>query len=167
VPLGAGSFERLSALIAAQPTSPEADDAAFPGLPAPLRSIVADAQRRRGWHHLLPGIQALDLAPALPRPRSGAAARAELLRVYPRWGIPRHAHGGEELTLVLEGGFTDETGHFGAGDIALADPDLIHHPMADPGPPCLCFIVSDTAPRFTGALGALTRAWNWVAGRPA
>jgi hypothetical protein len=31
VPLGAGSFERLSALIAAQPTSPEADDAAFPG----------------------------------------------------------------------------------------------------------------------------------------
>ena len=165
VPLREDGFERLSILLQAEPRAPaSAPELGFAELPAPLRGTVAAALRKGTWRRLLPGVHALDLSAVLPRARGGQPVLAELLRVYPGWAIPRHGHGGEELTLVLAGGFTDETGHFKAGDIAIVDPALTHRPLADPGEPCLSFIVSDTAPRFTGPLGALTRAWHWFRG---
>ena len=40
-----------------------------------------------------------------------------LLRVRPGTALPRHAHRGTELTLVLEGAFADETGRHGPYDL--------------------------------------------------
>ena len=37
---------------------------------------------------------------------------------------------GTELTLVLAGGFSDETGHFLRGDLAEADASVDHRPVA-------------------------------------
>jgi putative transcriptional regulator len=159
VTLKAGGFERLLAGIERLPAGAEPilADPGLAGLPEPLRGPVAEALRRGAWTRLLRGVEGLDLGPGV----SGAGV-AQLLRVQPGAGIPRHSHGGEELTLVLSGGFTDEVGHFGPGDVVIADAALTHHPLADAGEPCLSFIVSDTPPRFTGTLGVLARARDWV-----
>ncbi len=47
--------------------------------------------------------------------------RARLIRLKAGRGVPRHTHGGSELTVVLEGSFSDETGHYARGDLAIAD----------------------------------------------
>ena len=56
--------------------------------------------------------------------------------------MPAHSHGGLELTLVLQGSFDDETGHFGPGDVEIADEMLEHTPIAGPGTPCIALAAS-------------------------
>lgn len=74
-----------------------------------------------------------------------------LLRIPPGQAVPDHGHNGLELTLVLQGSFSDKIGRFGVGDIELADASLDHMPVADSGDVCICLAATDTPLRF--------RAW--------
>lgn len=56
-----------------------------------------------------------------------------LLTIPPGQAMPDHGHHGMELTLVLHGSFSDETGTFRVGDVEVADDDLEHTPVADAG----------------------------------
>lgn len=64
--------------------------------------------------------------------------------------IPRHTHRGTEFTLVLEGGFSDEAGHYGVGDFIMRDAEEQHTPKADQDRDCVCIGVLDAPIRFTG-----------------
>lgn len=63
--------------------------------------------------------------------------------------VPEHSHNGLELTLVLQGSFSDATGRFGVGDIEIADDDLEHTPHADPGEACICLAATGAPLRFS------------------
>lgn len=63
--------------------------------------------------------------------------------------VPDHSHKGLELTLVLQGSFSDETGRFGVGDIEIADDDLEHAPVADKGEACICLAATGAPLRFS------------------
>lgn len=161
-PLPQGGFDRLIASIdQAQPDTFSSDAIDGLTLPAPLRPKVEQALKVTQWQQFLPGVEGLDLSSAFP----GCPSQVQLLRVTANQRIPRHAHSGEELTLVLSGGFTDETGHFLSGDVAFTGPALTHGPLADPGAPCVTLVVSDSAPIFTGAFGALFKVWGWFKGQ--
>ncbi|MCA0043190.1 ChrR family anti-sigma-E factor [Celeribacter litoreus] len=71
-----------------------------------------------------------------------------LLYIPPGQAVPDHGHNGIELTLVLQGSFSDETGWFGVGDMEVAGPELEHTPIADAGPPCICLAATDAPLRF-------------------
>ncbi|WP_299850434.1 ChrR family anti-sigma-E factor [uncultured Roseovarius sp.] len=71
-----------------------------------------------------------------------------LLYIPPGQAVPDHSHNGLELTLVLQGAFSDETGRFGPGDVEVADTDLEHTPTAEEGLPCICLAATDAALRF-------------------
>ena len=75
-----------------------------------------------------------------------------LMRIKAGTAMPPHTHQGQELTLVLAGGFSDEAGHYLRGDVAAADPTVDHRPIADPGKTCLCLAVTDAPLRLTGPL---------------
>ena len=77
---------------------------------------------------------------------------ARLLFIPPGQAVPDHGHNGLELTLVLQGSFSDATGHFGVGDLEIADQDLQHIPTADPGAPCICLAATDAPLRFRSLL---------------
>jgi putative transcriptional regulator len=102
-------------------------------------------------------------APALARARRAArraAARADggtlrLLRVRPGTALPRHAHRGTELTLVLEGAFSDETGRHGPGDLVEVEGEESHRPVAEGTADCVCLVATEGRLRFGGLLGAL------------
>ena len=66
--------------------------------------------------------------------------------------MPDHGHRGTELTLVLQGAFTDATDHFGAGDIEVANEELDHTPVADIGADCICLAATDAPLRFRGLM---------------
>ncbi|TDG11915.1 transcriptional regulator [Seongchinamella unica] len=63
--------------------------------------------------------------------------------------IPRHTHKGTELTLVLEGGFSDEEGHYEVGDFIMRDAEQQHSPTATRDRDCICIGVLDAPIKFT------------------
>ena len=69
--------------------------------------------------------------------------------------VPDHSHNGLELTLVLQGSFSDETGRFGVGDLEVADDSLEHTPVADEGLPCICLAATDAPLRFSSIIPRL------------
>lgn len=80
---------------------------------------------------------------------------ARLLYIPAGQAVPDHGHGGLELTLVLQGSFSDETGMFGVGDVEVADEDLEHVPVAGAGPPCICLAATDAPLRFNALIPRL------------
>lgn len=69
--------------------------------------------------------------------------------------VPDHGHNGLELTLVLQGSFSDETGRYGVGDVEVAREDLDHTPMAGIEAPCICLAATDAPLRFNSFLPRL------------
>jgi putative transcriptional regulator len=63
--------------------------------------------------------------------------------------IPRHTHRGTELTLVLEGSFSDEEGVYQEGDFLIRDAEHVHTPTAARTGDCICVGVLDAPIRFT------------------
>ena len=71
-----------------------------------------------------------------------------LLYIPPGQAVPDHSHNGLEMTLVLQGSFSDGTGRFGVGDVEIADEHLDHTPVADDKEPCICLAATDARLRF-------------------
>jgi len=78
--------------------------------------------------------------------------KASLLRIAAGRAIPRHTHRGDEMTLVLEGDFSDEHGRYARGDFAVADGSIEHQPVAGAGGDCICLVVNSAPIRLTGKL---------------
>ena len=77
-------------------------------------------------------------------------ASVRLLRIPAGTAVPDHGHRGTELTLVLQGAFTDEEDRFAAGDVEVANEDLHHTPVAEEGMDCICLAATDAPLRFSG-----------------
>ncbi|WP_420432388.1 cupin domain-containing protein [Hyphobacterium sp.] len=124
---------------------PEPDVEIEKPIAAPCRDpIFPQALARLGfevgvtpWRSRLGGVQGCKID-RLSEP--GVDAR--LLKIQPGSGIPHHDHGGEELTLVLSGGFSDEAGSYHRGDVCYGEAGVAHRPVGLPGEPCICFAVS-------------------------
>jgi len=82
---------------------------------------------------------------------------AELYRISPGAKIPRHSHGGTEYTLVVAGGFRDEHGGYGPGDVAVIDGAVSHQPVADEDEVCLALVIRNGGLRFEGAFGLMQK----------
>ncbi|MFN3911594.1 cupin domain-containing protein, partial [Hyphomonas sp.] len=89
--------------------------------------------------------------------RSGERLETELYRISPGARIPRHAHAGNEYTLVVAGGFSDERGSYGPGEVVINGPNDLHQPVGDEGEVCYALAVRDGGLRFTGVMGLLQR----------
>lgn len=117
-------------------------------IPEPLRGYLGGGIEGIRWKRLASGLeQSLVL--------ESGRARARLYRIAPGVTIPEHGHDGNELTLVLRGGFSDINGHYGPGDVACADDEVVHNPVADRDGACICLAVTDAPLRLTGLLGRL------------
>lgn len=78
---------------------------------------------------------------------------SSLLHIDPGGSVPQHTHQGFELTLLLEGSFSDEYGEYVPGDFILLDGSHNHNPVSDKG--CLCFTVANDALQFTQGVNKL------------
>ncbi|MGX1497201.1 putative transcriptional regulator [Labrenzia sp. MBR-25] len=125
--------------------SDKVDDSAT-AIPESLRSIIGSSMDQLPWKTLLPGVKECKFGEI-----DGCAS--SLLWVRAGRAMPSHTHHGTELTLVLKGGFKDEDGHYVAGDVAFADGDIDHKPVADEGEDCICFAVTAGRLQLTGPVG--------------
>ena len=85
----------------------------------------------------------------------GSGTKTRLLKLAPGFVTPAHSHKGRELTMVLQGSFSDELGRYGPGDVEEADGEVNHQPMADTGEPCICLAVTDAPLRFDNLVGKI------------
>jgi putative transcriptional regulator len=78
-----------------------------------------------------------------------------LLYIPPGKAVPEHGHQGQELTLVLQGSFSDSAGAFHRGDVEVAHDEIDHQPVAGPGEPCICLAATDAPLRFRALIPRL------------
>lgn len=142
----AAMLARLDAEPATAPAAMPADlvEEADPDrLPTALQPWFGHSLRALRWKRVAPGVQ---------RIRAGSIAGGDLmlLRIAPGSKLPLHSHGGNELTVILDGAYDDLLGHFGPGDVADLDGQTLHQPVTSPGVPCICVAATDAPLKFSG-----------------
>jgi putative transcriptional regulator len=103
---------------------------------------VLDAMaKRRRW--AAPGVWVAPVA------RGPGPARVYLLGVSAGMSVPLHSHRGEEMLLVLKGGFADRGADFEPGDFAQNGESVEHRPRITDQGECVCLVAADgpLAPR--------------------
>lgn len=138
-------------LIASQSTS---DDTALRisdgTLPAPLQDYVGGDLDAIKWRSIGMGVKQAILL-------TDKTATARLLYIPAGCAVPDHGHRGTELTLVLQGAFSDEEDRFARGDVEVAGEDLEHTPIADIGEDCICLAATDAPLKFNALMPRLAQ----------
>lgn len=119
-----------------------------PLIPQPLRGYLGGDLGDVAWKPVMRGLDEHRIA-------CPGEAKVRLMRIRAGVSMPRHTHKGREMTLVLAGGFTDDTGHYLRGDLSQTDGTVDHVPTADDDGDCVCVAVTDAPLRLTGPIGRL------------
>jgi putative transcriptional regulator len=114
------------------------------GIPKCLKKFIPEGYERLNWTRLSPSIQTSELC------RDSDGTKVELLKIKPGGSAPTHTHLGDELTVILEGSFSDERGVYKAGDFMACDGSHQHTPVASQDRECICLVVSKAPIQFTG-----------------
>lgn len=139
--LNENSLANTMALIAQGAPTPTPARPKCSVLPAPLQDYVGGTVDDIRWKPIGMGVkQAI-----LPTTRD---ATARLFFIPAGAAVPDHGHNGMELTMVLQGAFSDEVDHFARGDVEIANEDLEHTPVADMSEDCICLAVTDAPLKF-------------------
>jgi putative transcriptional regulator len=124
-------------------------------IPAPIRKRFGISGKNIRWHRLALGVWHYRFS------QDGEnAGDLRLLKIAPGYRMLEHGHGGTELTLVLEGAFSDSTGEYLPGDIQEVADEIEHSPVADRVSGCICLIASEERARFRGVVGKVVQAWT-------
>jgi putative transcriptional regulator len=104
------------------------------------------------WKAKAPGISTFEVA------LSGKGkTHLQLLRIGKGRKMPEHGHGGEELTVMLRGSYTDHTGRYSVGDVADLDEDIEHQPVVDSDEDCICLVATEAPTRFKSVWARLAQ----------
>jgi putative transcriptional regulator len=138
------SLEQTMARIAGMAPTPRMRPAK--GIfPEPLRKMVGGDESAVKWRSLGMGARQSVVC-------SDGEATARLIYIPAGQSMPQHTHRGLEMTLVLKGAFRDEDGVYARGDVEVADQQVDHTPIAEPGEDCICLIATDGRLKFNGLL---------------
>jgi len=106
------------------------NDAAKPE-PIVLADIMKLAERvdELDWQPFRDGVRLHQIYGTMGAPGPSAC----LLRFEPGARVPRHAHTGFEHIIVLDGGQTDDRGHYTAGTALISPPGTDHAIVSEEG----------------------------------
>ena len=145
-------LDALSSESATTVAAPTLDSAPQPGtqerkLPRKLQRLLKGAALDdQAWKSAGKGVRVLKL--------ECNEGNAILLDIMPGHAVPAHSHKGTELTLILDGDYDDELGHFASGDVADLDSEAHHQPVAGSSG-CLCLAGLDAPLKYEKLLPRL------------
>lgn len=161
--LAEGSLSQTLARLEASADRPEGEQPAAPAkparpasarpvageagmLPQPLRDYLSQAWADKAvWRKASPGLRTLKL--------KAEGAKVWMMELQPGKPIPHHGHTGQEMVLVLSGGYRDGPTGYGPGDVHASGPETIHEPVADQDGPCLCLVMVEGSIRPRSLVG--------------
>ncbi len=120
-------------------------------LPRPVLECLPRDPWDLRWSWVSPGVKFA----ALLTDEDGA--RVGLMRSAPGASITPHGHGGEELTLVLSGGYRDGATSFVRGDVQAVDESTIHEPVTDLDGECLSLVMLSAPVKPTKLIARIFR----------
>ncbi len=138
-----GRDGRLSKIFASAAPLPAPAFMSSGVFPASLRRFVGFDADGVPWKTKLPGFKEYSI--------DADGFEFSLMWIRPGRSLPAHTHKGIELTLVLDGAFSDGRARFGPGDISVADETVDHRPVAEKDRPCIALSVLDAPIRLTGS----------------
>ena len=113
------------------------------GIPAVVTDYLTADTKKLPWKSLGLGVSQIVLE------TKDSSATARLLKIPAGKKVPHHSHNGRELTVIFSGGFTDETGSYGPGDIQEIHDNAEHQPWVREGEDCICLAVTEAPLKFT------------------
>ncbi|MEO4043206.1 ChrR family anti-sigma-E factor [Hoeflea sp. CAU 1731] len=149
-PLAADAFDRLSRMLDMEPEKPLLTPEPTAGnVPLPLSRLIGRDLDQVPWRTIVPGMQRhrIDIA--------SSTSSLYMLKIAPGRKMPEHGHGGTEMTLILEGSYSDVFGQFAAGDIADLDEHVEHQPVVDSDIDCICLVATERPTRFKGMVSRI------------
>jgi putative transcriptional regulator len=111
--------------------------------PAIARLLGEGGLSAINWHKKAPGIAVFDVPMS-----KGDKTHLKFLRIGTGRTMPEHGHGGEELTLILQGSYRDHMGQFKTGDVADLNEDVEHQPVVDSVEDCICVVAIEAPTKF-------------------
>jgi putative transcriptional regulator len=138
----------LDDLPAQAPAKPASEDINS-NIPRPLRQFIPASYDELPWKRVSPSIQTATLC------TDENGAEVSLLKIKPGGEVGHHSHMGDEITVILEGSFSDEEGIYRQGDFMMHGSDHKHKPIATKDAECICLIVQDAPIQFTGFFSRL------------
>lgn len=144
-------LERLDNPVLVEEPKKTASAGDTPILPEPLRSIVGGDVDAIRWRSIGPGVQQMRFDD-IEGPTS-----IRLLKIAAGASVLEHGHSGDELTMVLSGGFDDGDMSFTRGDVEFADQDTIHQPVAMKDQDCICLAVTSGPLKFFDIFGKIAQ----------
>jgi len=104
-------------------------------LPQPVRAWLPRDLDQLKWSWVSPGIKFTEML------KDATGARVGLMLAQPGAAVTPHGHGGEELTMVLSGGYHDRSVSFRPGDVQSVDENTLHEPKTDDDGVCLSIVM--------------------------
>lgn len=118
--------------------------------PAPLQKVVGGDTDAVVWRSIGMGVKTAIV-------HGDDQATARLLYIPAGSEMPMHSHSGLEMTLVLQGAYSDDGGRYARGDLEVATDGDDHTPVAEAGADCICLIATDGKLKFKGWLARLAQ----------
>lgn len=146
--LSDGALAATMALIANQQMQPQEKPYAKSNFPEPLQKYIGGGPEKVNWRKVGGGVKQAIIPTA-------SDANVRLLYIPAGTAVPDHSHGGLEMTMVLQGAFSDEVDRFARGDVEFGDEDLTHTPIADVEQDCICLAATDAPLKFSGLIPRL------------
>lgn len=140
------AFDALMDRLTTEPQGPATSASPSASYHNPLERYLPQALEQLNWHQQTSSIARYDLNPLV----DDEGHRVALQKIRAGAKVPQHSHRGQELTVVLTGGFSDELGVYQQGDYIARDPSHRHSPTAMQNEDCICLTVLDAPMRFTG-----------------
>lgn len=160
------AFEQLMGRIEAQPkadpdpvSEPTVKTASAGGHTNPLNRYLSEPLDRLAWIQQTREIGKYDLTDKL----KVRGFKVALQKIKAGARVPTHTHKGTEVTIVLQGSFSDELGVYHQGDFVARDPSHKHSPRAMQNEDCICLTVLDAPLKFTGPFMRLLNPFmSWL-----
>lgn len=157
VPLDPGGLDGLLARLDLPEEAPAARPVHAPAsgllVPRPVLDLLDRPFEALPWRWLAPFVRGVDL----PVPTDGLPLR--LVEMSAGAHMP-HRHAGNEAGVILQGGWTDQLGHFGRGDVAISTPELgVHDQRIDLGVSCIALVLNDAPAIPANPVAALFARW--------
>lgn len=118
--------------------------------PRCLRKLIPNGFSGLNWKRLSPSIHATKLC------NDVNGNKIEMIKIQPGGQVASHNHTGEEITVVLSGSFSDDSGIYRQGDIIFRNKDdKYHRPIASQDSECICLTSVEAPIQFTGFFARL------------
>lgn len=146
VPVGEAMLDAVLARLDEEPplSYRRADDLSLGRTPALLQRLMRGDFSELTWKKVTSSLRISYLKTGDPN------YEFALYHIKAGGKIPEHNHRGSEMTLVLQGGFSDAAGTYHEGDFIYREASDIHAPTAVQSEDCICLAVLDAPLRFTG-----------------